>query len=69
MKSQIVWIAIQLIILSLVWMGTRVQVGRGEKTIFQASGAVLGTLAYFLINNTILYFGGFFDVIIHAIFK
>lgn len=68
MKSQIVWIVLQLSILWIVWAGTRIQIKKGTSTILQATGAILGTITYFLINDIILYCGGFFDGLFIKIF-
>ena len=68
MKYQIVWILVQIAILWIVWAGTRIQIKKGEKTVVQASGVIIGTITYLFINNLILFMGGFFDVIIAKIF-
>jgi len=68
MTYQIVWLILQVSILSIVWAGTRIQIKKGQTTVMQAAGVILGTLTYFLINNTILFLGGYFDVIIAKIF-
>lgn len=61
MVWQIVWLVLQLIILGVVTVGTRVQVRRGDISVLAAAGTVMGTLAYCFINNLILVFGGFFN--------
>jgi hypothetical protein len=68
MKSQIIWLVLQCTILTLVWSGTRIQIKKGQSTVFQAAGVILGTITYCLMNDVILYCGGFFDVIITKIF-
>lgn len=61
MVWQIVWLVLQLIILGVVTVGTRVQVRRGDISVLAAAGTVMGTLVYCFINNVILVFGGFFN--------
>ncbi len=61
MVWQIVWLVLQLIILGVVTMGTRVQVRRGDISVLAAAGTVMGTLVYCIINDVILVFGGFFN--------
>ncbi|MCU0336599.1 MAG: hypothetical protein MUF12_01950 [Sediminibacterium sp.] len=68
MKYQIIWLVLQALILWVVWAGTKIQTQRQEKTPMQSAGVILGTLTYFLINNVILFLGGFFDAIIAKIF-
>lgn len=68
MTYQIVWILVQIAILWIVWAGTRIQIKKGQTTVIQAAGVIIGTITYFLINNIILFMGGFFDVIIAKIF-
>ncbi len=58
---QIVWLILQLVILGVVAMGTRVQLNRGDISVLSAASTVIGTLVYCLLNDLILVFGGFFN--------
>jgi hypothetical protein len=68
MIAQIIWLVLQVAILWIVYVGTRLQIKKGTSTPLQATGAILGTLCYCIINDIILYAGDFFDKLIDKIF-
>jgi len=61
MVAQIIWIVLRIIILTVIWIGTRVQVKRGDISVINAAGVIMGTCVYFGIDLVLLLFGGFFD--------
>lgn len=61
MVAQIIWIVLRIVILTVIWLGTRVQVKRGDITVLNAAGVIMGTFFYLGIDLILLLFGGFFD--------